>query len=540
MSHDDRIANVVVALGARRFHYEGRASDGWLRLRGDLRTATSGNHPCEFRLDPQLIELPRIRLLTVPASLPDVVPHLVGDGQLCYIAKGTIVLDVFDGPGQVLACLAEAERVLDDVLKGNLRDDLEEEFYAYWGNSFCFVDVEGDRPGAEQSLVMDLDHDLLVVVTDDETRTRQKLTALNLTPSELRIPTYRVQTTAKPRPHIRAWPPKTVADILDWQESLDPACRKRIERKLKEGITSPHKVALFLVQSPLMTYAFTVFYDRGERRHGMRWTPRKPLGALAVTSMSVVRIDDAYLASRSTPGRKTLAGKHIALIGCGTIGGYLAEMLVKAGAGTMGGQLTLVDPDSLAPGNIGRHRLGFPSVFKNKATELAAELCRLAPTADLRALPVRVQEAQLGPIDLLLDATGEESLGHWLVLKYTSLPMLTAWVEGPGIAVRALLRASPSGACYRCLWQASRAGLYPAIAGGTPTVHAGQGCEGLYLPFAATVSVQGASLAADMALDWANGIVAPALRTRLTDAAQALATPDCNPARVDSCPACHT
>ncbi|MFX9664827.1 ThiF family adenylyltransferase, partial [Acinetobacter baumannii] len=149
------------------------------------------------------------------------------------------------------------------------------------------------------------------------------------------------------------------------------------------------------------------------------------------------------------PNSKTLAGKNIAVVGCGTIGGYLSDMLVKAGAGTCGGKLTLVDFDCLLPQNIGRHRLGFPDLLSNKAEAMAKELKRLTPGAEIRALPVDVRQAQLGELDLLIDATGEESLGHWLCGHYPPpTPMLSVWIEGPGTAVRALLRTKASNACY--------------------------------------------------------------------------------------------
>lgn len=170
--------------------------------------------------------------------------------------------------------------------------------------------------------------------------------------------------------------------------------------------------------------------------------------------VSVIRIDDRYLAQRNIPKSKTLAGKRIALVGCGTIGGYLSDMLVKAGAGSCGGKLTLVDFDGLLPQNIGRHRLGFPDLLSNKAEAMAKELKRLSPGVEVHALPVDVRQAQLGKLDLLIDATGEESLGHWLCGRYRApTPMLSVWIEGPGTAVRALLRTNASGACYRCLWQ---------------------------------------------------------------------------------------
>jgi hypothetical protein len=42
-----------------------------------------------------------------------------------------------------------------------------------------------------------------------------------------------------------------------------------------------------------------------------------------------MRIDEHYIAQRSIPSMRTLSGLKIALMGCGTIGGYLADMLAK-------------------------------------------------------------------------------------------------------------------------------------------------------------------------------------------------------------------
>lgn len=63
--------------------------------------------------------------------------------------------------------------------------------------------------------------------------------------------------------------------------------------------------------------------------------------------MISIRMDDKYVAERNVPEGPTLAGKRVALIGCGTIGGFLAELLVKAGAGLNDGDLALIDPDIL-------------------------------------------------------------------------------------------------------------------------------------------------------------------------------------------------
>lgn len=533
-----KVTEVIDAFRQRGFEFIGRADNGWLKLRGPLKTSIK-SHACEIQLDPQFFELPLVRLQELPSNLPRVTPHLGSGGHLCYIAKGTVVLDIFDPVGQTLACLQRAEEILDRVLKGELVEDLEEEFYAYWNGPLCIVDVQDQRLGRQETLVIKPGGNLTVVVTDDETRTTRKLKSLGWEATDYTMLTYRVRSSAKPRPHTTTWPPTTVKDILVWQGLLDPRCRKKIEARIKEALATAAKGALVLVESPLMTYGFVVFFDRRPYRMGMRRQPRASIYALGVTPVSVVRIDDRYMAQRNVPGMQTLAGKRLVVVGCGTIGGYLAEMLVKAGAGTSGGQLTLVDFDSLYPQNIGRHRLGFPNLFSNKATGLAEELQRLAPGADIRALPVNVQKAQLGKVELLIDATGEESLGHWLCERYLpATPMLSVWVEGPGTAIRALLRTKKTGACYRCLCDANRRGQFTTVVGAMPTLMAGQGCEGLYVPFPASVSVQAASLGGEMVLAWANDTISPSLRTKLLDTNYQLATPDCDPPRMEECPAC--
>src|SRR5690606_27551117 len=99
-----------------------------------------------------------------------------------------------------------------------------------------------------------------------------------------------------------------------------------------------------------------------------------PIYGAPVMLMPIARLDDRYIVSRNIPGQETLSGKRILLIGCGTIGGYLADMIVKAGAGAGGGELRLADNQPLAAGNIGRHRLGMNRLDINKAEGLVAEI----------------------------------------------------------------------------------------------------------------------------------------------------------------------
>ena len=543
MSRAIAIADVIDAFKQQGFEFVGKSDDGWLKLHGCLTPPGTGKGcPCEVQLDPTFFDLPRIRLLEIPPELPKAVPHLGADGGLCYLAKGSVVLDIYDPVGQYLACLQRAALVFGQISKGEMIEDLAEEFFAYWNGWLCFVDMQGDDLGRQNCIVAQANGNPLWFITDNEARTKKKLNSLGYQVTDRTVLTYRVKTTAQPRPLTRQWPPETVGDVLSWQSTLDSRCRRKIHERIKEGERRKANGVLIVIESPLMTYGFAVLYDHQRTTQKNKRTDRGDSSyGLKAMPVTVVRIDDRYLAQRNIPMSKTLAGKNLAVVGCGTIGGYLSDMLVKAGAGTCGGKLTLVDFDHLLPQNIGRHRLGFPDLLSNKAEAMAKELKRLAPGAEIRALPVDVRQAQLGALDLLIDATGEESLGHWLCGRHPHpMPMLSVWIEGPGTTVRALLRTNASGACYRCLWHSNRRGELRSTIEPLPAILAGHGCEGLYVPFPASVSVHAASLGTEMALDWVNGIYSPALRTRLIDRTHQLATPDCDPLQDQECPLCNS
>jgi molybdopterin/thiamine biosynthesis adenylyltransferase len=421
-----------------------------------------------------------------------------------------------------------------------MTDDLQEEFFSYWQGGCCLIDLSQTDSGRVSGITFGKNND--VIVTDDIQNTFKKLPTLRGKGKISNYPIYKIVTTACPRPLIGSWPPKNVGDILFWQRKLDKNCCLKIENKIAEAYRLKYEIALIVIESPLMMYGLFVCFNQEKTL-----SPGKRAGKLKeylysqpIVPMTVFRLDDRYLAERNIPGKKTLAAKRICLVGCGTIGGYLAEMLVKAGAGTLGGKLILVDNDILAPQNLGRHRLGFSHLFGNKAEKLAEELYRTMPTSDVKVLPVDIREAFLSDIDLLIDATGEESLGHWMAAKYASkFSILSTWIEGPGIAVRTLMHTQPDGACFRCLSDHNRENRFMAVSANYEPIYSGQGCESLYVPFSASVSVQAASLAMDAALDWVAGIDQPTLRTRVVDTSYTLGTLDCSPPAIKDCPACH-
>lgn len=519
------------SIGFRRD--EQQAASGYLVVNGELNTRFGGIG-CKVWIDRTFQKFPLIQLVSVPDILLPIAPHVGPSGFLCYIASATAVVDIFDPIGQTLAALRQAADVLDQIMAGERVDDLAEEFYAYWQGLPCYVDVE-TRQSGEVAL---LEGGQSYALSDDPKRSMKKLAHLPGTLRELPITVDKVTTRVSPRPLVHAWPPQTVKDILDWQACLDDACRRKIEVRIIKAYRMGSSLALIEIDSPTMPYAFAVM-DLQKVKRESSLDQRLPIYGARIVPLQLIRIDDSFVSQRNIPGQKTLAGKRVALIGCGTIGGYLGEMLAKAGAGTGGGELRLIDNQILEPGNLGRHRLGGNKSFLPKATALADEIQLVMPSANVRAFDFDVREVNLAGLDLLIDATGEQALGHWIASQHAKhVPLLHVWIEGAGIAIRAYMKRHASEACYRCLCDYEAEHEFCSVEGGIEPLFAGQGCEGPYVPFSASVSMQAAALGLDAAMAWVGQKDWPGLTTRILSRADESATADCTVLRRPGCPAC--
>ena len=132
-----------------------------------------------------------------------------------------------------------------------------------------------------------------------------------------------------------------------------------------------------------------------------------------------------------------LKDKRIAVLGCGAIGSHVAPGLIRLGAGTGKGRLDLVDPEHMNPENLGRHVLGYPSLFRLKAEALADELQRQFPFSAVRAGARNARDlADLFDADLVIDATGEEAVSEMInamrLDRGTKVPVLHVRIRGNG------------------------------------------------------------------------------------------------------------
>lgn len=528
------------ARGFKRSFYQN--STEYLELTGAFHTS-DGPILCRLEIDRTFRQPPRVFLTPVPDKLLPVAPHMGPGGELCYAANGTYVFDIYDPVRQTIALICRAEQVLDSLLKGEMQEDLAEEFFAHWGEYSCFMDVEGEDTQPLQIYSYDYQPSKTKAffLTDNVERASRKLTVLGGEFEQLNACVFLVSSQANPRPSQESWPPQNLGQLLKWQRTLDHRAPSKILCKIRDASRRNVQACMVVISSPGVKYGFMVALPSKQDRKLLRKRSmgNQHLYPSKILQVAIIRVDDRYLTERNVPGVRNLAGLKITIIGCGTIGGYLAELAVKAGAGTIGGRLELIDPDRLGPNNLGRHRLGFGELHQYKAPALETELKQAMPSANISALSCDVRDIEMADPDLIIDATGEESLGYWIAGKYhRETPILSVWIEGDGVAVRSLLKRPGPGACYKCLCDYNRDYAFRSVTEEIGDVFTGHGCEELYVPFPATVSLQAACLGMEAAMDWAGRDRLPALRTKLVAPEYTIGSDDCCPIKRKGCPAC--
>jgi len=267
-----------------------------------------------------------------------------------------------------------------------------------------------------------------------------------------------------------------------------------------------------------------------------------------VKRYSGYHLDADYVYGRNMQGMKNLTGKKVALIGCGTIGGFLAHALAESGAGVNSGQLHLFDRDILQTANLGRHLLGIPYLGKPKADGLRSFLMESLPHLSMQAFPIDItdQMERLLRYDLVIDATGEEALSialndFFVHHRQDAPPILFVALHGNGAAAEALMVCSAEHACFKCLKpELAQQPRYRVLRDeqGTNVVRNMACGDAAYIPFPVSRSMQAAALALEMALDWVNDHPRPYLRVRTFDEERAYHVKDANPDRSARCPAC--
>lgn len=389
-------------------------TDDGTSLRGDVTWHDEQNVPQSVQIEIQLNALfpfaaPDVRLVD---SDPDFTPtfHIERDGKLCLWTNNVAV----DGAawrdvGQFLEkvsgwCSQTAARWPDD-------DDADLERYLEY-NTDCFVlyDDSQLQPGPYYR-------------TANEGRGVVKVGgALSWRPDPGRIGRNRARRKEKDllavvevglieRP-IRSW-----QDLQDAANEDLAACRE-------------------LAVAGGLRYVL-VRYQRGARQAAMVLSVAAVQEGLPVL-MACESADqsEATRTLRSGVAASTYADSKVAVVGCGAVGSHIADLLFRSGVR----KLTLIDPETLRPGNIIRHTANNDSVGVSKTNAVKARLAETGldvsevVTKGDRMADLRHARDLALTHDLVVDATADArttALVRWAA-ESTGTTAISACVQRDG------------------------------------------------------------------------------------------------------------
>lgn len=484
------------------------------------------------------------------------LPHLGPSRLICYYALGSVVLDRYDPGGTIVRCIEQATRVLEDAVEGRSDADFGAEFDAHWSARWMLCDLPAGYSGPATIIYPRLsvasEPTPVLVAGSSWARDRDPPRRADGPEETALVVSIGTPLTLDPE---RKWPPADYDELVDWLRWADPVLTSRLEEALSSGTGHQATLAIratngtfacrITVPPPMRTVEFLV-----NRRSTLARNLARPVGQVSLERITADSADLGYIYGRNLGSRGGLAGRSVAVVGCGTIGSFLAQQIAQCGAGTGGGHLLLVDTDDLRTANLGRHLLGIPFLHRNKAEACARYLNIMMPGAKVEWSAKAAQTlTALRGFDLVVDATGEEALSLALnqaaVDRRPSGPaLLFCWLMGNGAAAQCILVDGEAGkACLKCL-KPELAGepVYPVM---RPDVEMEFGrveacADGEFVTFPVSRSVAAAALACDLALDWAAGRPGHRLRTRIFEPDKAFEVADCSPGVTDRCPACST
>ena len=155
-------------------------------------------------------------------------------------------------------------------------------------------------------------------------------------------------------------------------------------------------------------------------------------------------------------GQRLLQRGRVLIVGCGALGGTIADLLVRAGVGKDNGQITLLDPDVVQLSNIHRQVLFTEDDARQSRLKVEAArdaLLKADQAANIEILPTRFEKHNMSLVadcDVLVDATDNfptRFLMNQAAVQYRK-PFVTAGVTGASGQTMTILPGET--ACLEC------------------------------------------------------------------------------------------
>lgn len=447
------------------------------------------------------------------------IPHMESSGKLClFELEGCLIDDDFEGVLQELIERAK-QVVLDGLNKRNFEDFIKE-FELYWFQQENLGAAKIICPNEKKTTILKyiINNEKRKGESSIDFQKRKRQQEIILFEHSEQLQGYKskngMQKNALYYPIISeqcVYPPDPRKPLsVDYISELLLKGTLKELRKLRTKL-SGDKIIILEIQQPNGIHNLI-----GIQIAGDKWAGDRLISCDIIKPIYIKRIEKEYLMGRV--GETLLNNKKILLIGCGSIGGYITDLLVKAGAN----RIMLVDNDKLNEENVFRHILGMQYTSMYKSVALAEFYKQNIPGVKIDTHVSTIQDAIeeeeicLETYDIVISAIGNHNVNLWLN-KYVyknkiDIPVYYAWNEVYGIGNHAAYIARKNTGCYRCFFARDEFSgeLFDRNAfceRGQAVVNSDARCGSSYIPYDVAVSEKTAIMCVSLIMKTERGEV---------------------------------
>lgn len=234
-----------------------------------------------------------------------------------------------------------------------------------------------------------------------------------------------------------------------------------------------------------------------------------------IIPLYVERLDERSLLNRTSFDENILSNKEYLLIGCGSIGGYVFNNLIKSGCKNV----TLIDHDKLGSENIYRHLLGRDYIGDYKVEALRKFGEKSLPGLEIKTVAEKIQDAiddcgiDFNDYDYVIAATGNAIVNMWINdyinTNRINTPVFYIWNETLDIGSHVAVIQFDKAGCYECIFKRDEIlGLYDSTSYCKPGQNVTKnvsGCSGTFIPYGSLISIQSSILFINLLKKFAEG-----------------------------------
>ena len=443
------------------------------------------------------------------------IPHVSNNGKICLFDLEGALID-WDFEGLLKQCVRQAISILQDGFSEKNKLDLMTEFNAYWCELPGCLPAKIEVPSDSHTGLLKYIHNVPKRKRHkDNFRRNSRKSILYACPAGNKMfEEWNIQGTQKNGLFIRMKSEKYIfppdprkplsVDFINYL--LGFIDKKSVEKNIRK-IGKETSIIFDISQPNGIRVQLGILCGQMSLKESENQIILDP--ETKITPLDLIRMDTEYLQKRTEDGINPIKGKHILLVGCGSIGGYISCMLAKSGCDS----LTLVDNDLFREENIFRHVLGKSYVNYYKSVALSRYLQESIPGISVKSTEGKIEELVLedsivlNDYDLIVAATGNHIINRWmnnyLLDNCLSVPVVYVWNEPLDIGCHALLvdYSSCEGDLEKIFSRDEAGTLFDRTAYCShkhSLTRQLQGCGSSFVPYGSEISIQAALISVDI------------------------------------------